>query len=345
MFKKVSLLLILSLIACGKEQKTSQEQEVVSQVNAKGTSVKVEKVSNSEFNKQLLVNGKVEAINKAELRFQASNQLSSVKVANGDYVKQHQIIGVLENSLLKNNVQKATIELQKAQNKLSEEKINYGQENISGNTLKNLEIKSGVVEAKNNLERAKIEFEQTIVRAPFEGIIANIEKRQGDFIAASDAFCTIINPNNLEVSFAILENEFAFISKGQEIEVKSFNGAEDSFKGIIAEINPLVDKNGLIKVTAKINTKNTGLLDGMNVKVLINKPLKDVVVIPKSALVLRSNREVVFTLENGLAKWNYVEIAGENKDSYAITKGLKATDTIIVSGNLNLAHDAKVITE
>ncbi|WGH74115.1 hypothetical protein P8625_08265 [Tenacibaculum tangerinum] len=93
---------------------------------------------------------------------------------------------------------------------------------------------------------------------------------------------------------------------------------------------------------AKITSENTGLLDGMNAKILINRPLENVILIPKEALVLRTNREVVFTKENDLAKWNYVEIAGENKDSYAIKKGLKLTDTIIVSGNLNLAHDAKV---
>lgn len=342
MFKKVYLLIILALVACGKEEKTSQEEESQSKVVSKGTSVEVVKVSDSVFNKQLWVNGKIEAVKKAELRFQSSNQLMSLKSANGDYVKQHQIIGVLENSLLKNNVQKATIELQKAQNKLAEEKINYGQQNITPSILKNLEIKSGVIEARNNLERAKIEYDQTFLKAPFSGIVANIEKREGDYIGTADAFCTVINPNALEVSFAVLENEYQFVAKNQEIEVRGYNAKQKLFKGRITEVNPLVDENGLIKVTASITDKNTGLLDGMNVKVLINQPLHNVVVIPKSALVLRSNREVVFTVENDLAKWNYVEIAGENSDSYAINKGIKSSDSVIISGNLNLAHDAKV---
>ncbi|CAL2089308.1 efflux RND transporter periplasmic adaptor subunit [Tenacibaculum sp. 190524A05c] len=345
MFKKSFLLIILTIAACGKENKTSQEEEIQLKVVSKGTSVEVVKVSDSVFNKQLWVNGKIEAVKKAELRFQASNQLSSVKVANGDYVKQHQIIGVLENSLLKNNMQKATIELQKAQNKLAAEKINYGKQNITPSILKNLEIKSGVIEARNNLERAKIEYDQTFLKAPFSAIVANIEKREGDYIGTADAFCTVINPNALEVSFAVLENEYQFIAKNQEVEVRGYNAKQKSFKGRITEVNPLVDENGLIKVTATIIDKNTGLLDGMNVKILINHPLHNVVIIPKSALVLRSNREVVFTIENNLAKWNYVEIAGENSDSYAVKKGLKGTDTVIISGNLNLAHNTKVIAE
>jgi len=300
-------------------------------------------INEMSFNLKLNTNGKINSFNNLELRFNSNNNLSEIKIVrNGQNVSKGQLLASLENSLLNNTVEKAKIELHKANNKFTEEKINYGQENITEALLKNLEIKSGVLEAKNNLKRAQIEYEQTLLRAPFSGVIANLEKKQGDFITTSDIFCTIINPNALEVSFSVLENEFGFVSKGQEIEIQSFANKDSKFAGIISEINPIVDKNGLIKIKAKVTSKNTGLLDGMNVKVFINKPLKDVLVIPKEALVLRSNREVVFTVENGLAKWNYVEVAGENNDSYAIKKGLKATDTIIVSGNLNLSHDAKV---
>ena len=243
--------------------------------------------------------------------------------------------------MLKNNIEKAKIELQKAQNKFEEEKINFGA-NIKKSSFENLKIRSGLLEAQNNLERTQIEYNQTLLKAPFSGVIANLEKKEGDFITTSDIFCTLINPNNLEVYFSILENEYQFVSKGQEVEIESFVNKDQFLKGTVTEINPLVDENGLIKIKAKVLSKETNLLDGMNVRVLINKALKDVIVIPKGALVLRSNRQVVFTLEKGLAKWNYVEVVGENNNSYAIKKGLKVTDTIIVSDNLNLSHDSKV---
>jgi membrane fusion protein (multidrug efflux system) len=332
-------ILILSLFSC-----KGKDNEIVD-FRGRSTNkinIKVSKIYFSSFENLVISNGKAYSIFKSEINFNTSNKLDVIKVRNGQNVSKGQLLASLENNLLKNNVEKANIELQKANNKLAEEKINYGQENITPTTLKNLEIKSGVLVAKNNLERAQIEYEQTLLRAPFSGVIANLEKKQGDFITTSDIFCTIINPNALEVSFSVLENEFGFVSKGQEIEIQSFANKDSKFAGIISEINPIVDKNGLIKIKAKVTSKNTGLLDGMNVKVFINKPLKDVLVIPKEALVLRSNREVVFTVENGLAKWNYVEIAGENNYSYAIKKGLKVTDTIIISGNLNLSHDAKV---
>ncbi|WP_369049357.1 efflux RND transporter periplasmic adaptor subunit [Tenacibaculum sp. UWU-22] len=339
--RKILFISLLFCISCERKvDRAIKDNDELSKVKQK--KVEVFLIKRNIFYKTIISNGKISFLKKNQLYFKSTDKLTSVNVKNGQKVNKNQLLASLENNLLKNNVDKAKIELQKANNELKEKKINYNQEIISPTTLKSLQIKSGVLEAKNNLERAQIEYEQTLLKAPFSGVIANLEKKQGDFITTSDVFCTIINPNALEVSFSVLENEFGFISKGQEIEIQSFANKDQQFKGVITEINPIVDKNGLIKIKAKVISKNTGLLDGMNVKVFINKPLKDVLVVPKEALVLRSNREVVFTIENGLAKWNYVEVAGENNDSYAIKKGLKATDTIIVSGNLNLSHDAKV---
>jgi Na+-driven multidrug efflux pump len=65
-------------------------------------------------------------------------------------------------------------------------------------------------------------------------------------------------------------------------------------------------------------------------------------VVPKSAVVLRSGKQVVFTLTEDKAYWNYVHTGLENADSYTIIDGLKEGDIVITSGNINLAHEAPV---
>ena len=81
----------------------------------------------------------------------------------------------------------------------------------------------------------------------------------------------------------------------------------------------------------------------MNVKVIIEEKVSYQLVIPKQAVVLRSEKQVVFTLQTGKAKWNYVKTGLENISSFSINEGLKQGDTIIYDGNLNLAHDAEVV--
>jgi hypothetical protein len=103
-----------------------------------------------------------------------------------------------------------------------------------------------------------------------------------------------------------------------------------------------VDENGLVTVKALVPNTRNALFEGMNVRVIIRKVVPGQLVVPKQAVVQRQGREVVFVLEDGLAKWNYVKTGRENSTSYTITEGLQAGMKVIISGNLNLAHDAEV---
>ena len=80
----------------------------------------------------------------------------------------------------------------------------------------------------------------------------------------------------------------------------------------------------------------------MNVNVRVQKTLPNQLVIPKKALVLRTNRQVVFTLHEGKAMWNYVKTGLENATGFIITEGLTEGDSVIYDGNINLAHEAPV---
>ena len=107
------------------------------------------------------------------------------------------------------------------------------------------------------------------------------------------------------------------------------------------EINPLVEESGMVRVKASVAAEKR-LFEGMNVRVSVQRSLGKQLVVPKSAVVLRSGKQVVFTLVNGKAHWNYVRTGLENADSYTIVEGLKAGDRVITTGNLNLAHEASV---
>lgn len=346
-FKPFAILFaILVICSCQQTNQKIREDSLAKKVGSDGVNVLTTVITENTFQQQLIANGKIEAIQKSELRFNTTEQLSKILVKNGQYVEKGMLIASLKNSLFQNKLQKFKINFEQAKQKLQKEKINYGlfanEYEISPTTLKVLKIKSGYSEAQNNYENAQLLYNQTLLKAPFRGVVANIETKTGFHIGSSEVFCTLINQEQLEVRFSVLESEFHFIKKGQNVLIQRFNSSGNSYEGLISEINPLVDENGLIKVKAELKGKITDLFDGMNTKIIINKPIENVVVIPKEALVLRSNRKVVFKLENGLAKWNYVEVLDENSTSYALKEGLSISDTIIVAGNMNLSHDAKV---
>jgi RND family efflux transporter MFP subunit len=219
---------------------------------------------------------------------------------------------------------------------------------INNSLLQKLKSQSGYTLAELNLKSALMDFENTYIKAPFDGMVAGIEKQAFNQIAISDKFCSLLSFNSFDAHFSIIEKELPKLHIGQRIKISPLANDSISYWGKISEINPLVDKNGLIKVIAKVGNPDTNikedfnLISGMNVKITIENILVSQLSIPKSALVLRSGKEVVFSYEEGRAKWNYVKTNAENKCCYAVLEGLKENDTIIVEGALNLAHDAIV---
>jgi hypothetical protein len=143
------------------------------------------------------------------------------------------------------------------------------------------------------------------------------------------------------VEFPVIESEFSFISKGMPVGIVPFISDSSLISGTISSINPQVDESGMIKVKAQF--KNNGrLIDGMNVKVAIRKAVPGRFVVPKEALVIRQGKDVIFVRQDSLAIWKYVTVEFENSTSLSIKEGLAEGDLVIISGNINLAHETTV---
>lgn len=334
--------------ACKKAVKNEPLEIELIDESRNVVSVDATLIKNQIFFKEIVSNGKVEARKKNEIIFKGDGKLIFLGIKNGEQVVQNQILAKLEDDLIINQLEKAKIDLEKAKIEYKTELINFNLKDSSGNaeetTLReSLRIKSGLALAENEVRHQKIKYNNRTIRAPFDGVIANLDTKQGDFISSTDVLCSILNWSEIEVSFSVLENDLFFFDVGQPIEVLPKVGLKKTLTGHISEVNPIVNENGLVSVKGLINSHDDfNPLDGLNVDVIIKKKLENVIVVPKEALVLRSNDDVVFTVENGFTKWNAVEIIEENSKYYAIDSSLKIGDTIIISNNSNLSFDVKV---
>lgn len=209
-------------------------------------------------------------------------------------------------------------------------------------------IKSGYHQAKVQYEAALHDVEQATLVAPFDGIVANLFDKPYNTSKSGSAFCRIVGCSSMDVDFTVLESEFPLIKLGDKVEIKPYTSTQETFTGKITEINPLVDSNGMVRVKATINDGQK-LFDGMNVRVSVKRVVPDQFVVPKTAIVLRSGKQVLFTLQDSIAMWNYVQTGLENMTEYTLmnTEGseLKEGMTVITAGNVNLAHESIVKTD
>lgn len=303
-------------------------------------------IRKTTFQKELLSNGKLQAVHKSELRFRIAEMISSIEVKNGQRVKKGQTLATLESFEHENARDQAVQALEKSEIDMKDALISYGYNDkdsaqIPGHILKVAQTRSGYLTAKSDLKKALYDLTHTQLKAPFTGLIANLETHAYNQAETGKAFCLLIDDRKLEVSFSVLESDLADISLGQKIELTPF-GKSTVFNGHISEINPLVDEHAMVKVKALVKNHNRSLISGMNAKVKIMQSIPNQIFIPKSALVLRQGKPVVFTWKEGQAHWNYVELGNENSTQINILSGLKESEIIIHSGNLNLAHKSPV---
>ena len=334
------------LSACGGKSEPEEEQTVQTSLMQETSQVTVMTLSETDFNPVLISNGKLAARRRAELRFEVAGRLAHVSVRNGERVAAGQEIARLDSFRLHNATEKALEAFEKAKLDLKDVLIGQGylledSARVPAEVWRLARTQSGYEQARAAYDLAAYEERNAVIRAPFAGMVANLFSRENNWVGTDEAFCLVIDPTAMEVDFSVLENELALIRVGDEVGVSPFADPTRVAVGAISEVNPLVDEDGLVCVKAVVRSSE-GLFDGMNVRVRVRRSLDKQLVVPKGAVVMRSGKQVVFTLDGDKALWNYVRTGLENDSCYTIVEGLKAGDRVITSGNINLAHEAPV---
>lgn len=354
MNKKAIFLLSMLIIAACSGNKSKEDESVtdkadyVSEKNMVDTMV----LKRVNFNKQIISNGKLKAITKSDLKFLTSGTISEILVKNGESIKAGTAIARLDQKDAKYKLEQARLSMSKAELEFYDQLIGYGYSKdtsaVPSDLLKTIKIRSGYTSAKGDLRQAEEALGNTTLYAPFSGKVANLSAKPHE--AFSDIVCTLIDDTRFEVEFGLLESEVPFVKVGSSIKINTYSDPEKFYSGSVTQINPLVNEKGQIKVLAMVNNSSGKLIEGMNTKVIVEDLIRGKLVVPKSAVVMRDDFDVLFRLDKktNKAMWTYVTIEMSNTESHAVTANidknaeLNEGDIIITSGNLNLADGSNV---
>lgn len=314
--------------------------------------VTVMTLKRTAFPVQILSNGRLSAGRKAALSFHTTGNVSYLHGGNGTRVAKGEVIAKIDRPDFEIALESAEIALDKARLDYLDRLAGLGYSakdtaDIPADVKAMAKMRSGYTAAQNALTRARYDMDGVVLKAPFPGVLADISTKLYDS-APTGALCSLIDDSAMDVTFTVMESDYARISIGMDIRVIPFADASSEYRGKVTRINPVVGVNSLISVEGSIPGRS-GLFDGMNVHVIVEKTLPDRLVVPKEAVVIRDNMNVLFTYsDDGVAHWVYVNILNANSESYSVeansSRGavLSEGDRVITSGNLNLADGSKV---
>lgn len=344
------LLIFVGLFSC-KTKNQDESQVAHDALPEEKNRVETIVLQKQDFTREIISNGKLAAILKADLYFRNPGVIQSINVKNGQSVAKGTKLARLQSDDYRFALEKAKVAMEKAEidrmDALLSMGYKQGNDNIPQEHQRIANIRSGYDQAKIQLEEAQRNLDEAVLTAPFSGKVAGVKQKSFEMVNQSQPFCTLINDSRFTIDFPLLETEVAQVQTGQKVTVTPVAGAKET-TGTITEINPQIDENGLAWLKAEVVNPG-GYIEGMNVKVSIKKAIPNQLVVPKQAVVLRQNREVLFRYTGGIAYWTYVNVLDENENQYAVKAAedatLNAGDTVIISNNLNLAHESKVELE
>lgn len=345
--KFCSCAIALVLVSCmDKGPSTEQNAKNDAQLVAKPVEVTVAIAQQKIFNHELLCNGTLEAAISAKVGFELQGTIGQVLVRGGQQVVAGQLLATIGNSA-------QLLALERARNSLAVAKVemqnfilgyssNADTANIPPQVMHTARTRSGYNEALLAVREAELQLSKTRITTPISGSVVDLQAKANHQSSSYDYLCQIIDETSLQVVFSVLETELNMATIGAQVEVYPFTNTSQRCMAVITEVNRLVDKNGMVRVVAKLGKCPSAFIAGMNVRAMIRKPKANQLAIPVEGLTRRQNRDVVFVAQDSLAIWKYVEVGERNSTEVVIKSGLDVGEKVIISGNATIGHEARI---
>jgi RND family efflux transporter MFP subunit len=335
----------------------------------------------------LQATGYVTARRKATVSAQITGTLTAVLIEEGDVVKKDQVLARLEDSALaaslnaaKANANTSQAQVAQAEAQLAQAEADVRRQDalvargmvavqaaeqartLAATTRAELAARRRGAEASQaQVRQAQVNFDYTVIRAPFAGVITEKAAQVGEIISplsAGGGFTrtgvgTIVDMDSLEVDVDVNE---AYIGQVKpDMPCESVLDAYPDWKipSHVIAIVPAADRGkATVKVRVALEQKDGRLVPDMGVRVsFLEKkseptaaPPKGVLV-PAQAIAERDGKQVVFVVADGRAQRHSVTPAAQDYGGMKLVpEGLAAGDRVIVSPPETLADGARVDT-
>ncbi len=297
--------------------------------------------------------GQIRSEASALLKTEVVGMVEEVLVSPGDRVRKGQPLVRLDRQLLDIAVQEKEAALDKARLDLLDatvpDSIVTGKP-VTGERLRNAQIRSGIGAAEVALQKAKLERERAVITAPFDGVMDQVLVSVGERLSSGQDIGRVVDLTNLRIEAAVLEHDLPSISVGGDAVITTAAAPGAPVRGRVAAVLPLVD-SATRAGRALILVRGNGVLrPGMyaDIRLEANR-LPNRIVVPARAVIERDGRPLVFVVRDGRAQWTYIFPGRSNgtetevlPDSSTGQIPLSPGDIVLVEGHLTLTHDAPV---
>ncbi len=193
---------------------------------------------------------------------------------------------------------------------------------------------SAVQEAEARLALASAHLAESVVAAPFDGIISRAHVRAGDLSVPRGPLLEMYAPDSLALRFAVPEAQAASVRPGLPVEASLDAWPGRTVAAEVTRVHPKLDPSMRTRAVEAALADPHGLAPHMFARVnLALRQEREAVLVPADALRTGpSGARHVFVVEDGVAVSREVEIGIETRDAVQVLHGVAAGDLLVVRG-------------
>ena len=326
--------------------------------------------------------GYVVAQRKASIASKATGRLEWLGVQEGSRVKKGEVIARLENQdvnaardqaaanvrVARANLEQAKAEMDDAQRQFERAKELLAQKFVSASAYDAAVARAdkaraavassqaAVGAAEAGLRSGEVSVGQTVIRAPFDGVVLTKNANVGDtitpFSSALDtkgAVVTMADMSTLEVEADVSESNLQKVKVGQPCEIELDAIPDARFPGQVSRVVPTVDRaKATVMTKISFNQLDPRILPDMSAKVaFLSQPMTPAQRAPRpavnaDAIVLRAGRDVVYLVKDGRAVETPVQTGERLGDLVELKHGPTPGEKVVLRPGEKLMNGAAV---
>lgn len=196
--------------------------------------------------------------------------------------------------------------------------------------------------ARTAVESAEVLMKKLTITAPFSGRLGFAAVSEGAYVTPGLTLVTLDKTDRLKVSFSVPELAQSRIKAGQTVEFTADALPGESFKAVVAALDPSLDVNGrALAVRADADNAEGRLKPGLLVRVTVRGEPRAAVMVPEEAIVQRGDDAFVYTVADKKVAQVKVK-TGKRVNGKVEVTGIADGDTVVTAGATGLSNGAAV---
>ncbi len=319
----------------------------------------------------LNASGYVTARREATVSSKVTGKVLEILVEEGVKVEADQVLARLDDTNVRGSLQLAQAQVDSARSSLDETRVRVREAEqelqrqsalLKGNAAAQADfdhaeasalslrarlaqLQTAVTVAERTVTIWQQQLDDTVIRAPFAGIVTSKNAQPGEMISpmSSGGFtrtgiCTIVDMDSREIEIDVNESYINRVAPGQEVEATLDAYPDWKIPCKVIAIIPTADRQkSTVRVRVGFDKLDPRILPEMGVKVAFRdtaagaagNPVR-LVILPKGAIQNLEGRDCVFVIQGGRAERRVVTVAGTRDAEVTVSAGVAAGEKVAV---------------